>query len=63
MVAQPISEAQEISADDGRRIIDERARAYLGISGDEFVRRFEQGELDLRDDRVYSIVLLLPLGR
>lgn len=63
MVAQPISEAQEISADEGLRLIDVRAREYLGMSGVEFERAYEAGELDMTDDRVFGLALLLPLGR
>ena len=51
-----------VTAEEGRAIIDERAKRFLGISGEEFRRRYAAGELDPNDDRVLRIALLLPLG-
>jgi hypothetical protein len=52
-----------VSAEEGRAIIDERARRFLGMSGEEFRRRYEAGELDPDNDNVLRVALLLPLGR
>jgi hypothetical protein len=52
-----------VSAEEGRAIIDERARRFLNMSGDEFRRRYEAGELDPDNDNVLRVALLLPLGR
>jgi hypothetical protein len=51
-----------VSAEEGRAIIDERAKRFLGMSGEEFRRRYEAGELDPNDDNVLRVALLLPLG-
>jgi hypothetical protein len=51
-----------VTAAEGRAIIDERARKFLGMSGEEFRHRYEAGELDPRDDDVLGVALLLPLG-
>jgi len=51
-----------VSAEEGRAIIDERAKRFLRMSGEEFRRRYQAGELDETDDRVLRVALLLPLG-
>jgi hypothetical protein len=47
-----------ISREEGVRLLDERARAYLGISGEEFVRRYYAGEID---DPDRSDVIMLAM--
>jgi hypothetical protein len=37
---------QELTRDQILKLIDERARYLLGISGEEFMRRYEAGELE-----------------
>ena len=54
--------ARELTREEGRRLLDERARRFLGMSGDEFRRRYEAGELDPDDDHVLGVALLLPLA-
>ena len=54
---------RELTAEQGRQLIDERARSLLGMSGDEFRRRWEAGDLDTDDDNVLHVAMLLPLGR
>lgn len=44
-------------------MFDERAQRLLGMSGEEFRRRWEAGELDPNDDNVLRLAMLLPLGR
>lgn len=46
-------------------MLDRQARQYLGMSGEEFARAWEAGELDQRADRpeVMRVAMLLPLGR
>jgi len=54
--------ARELTREEGRRLLDERARRFLGVSGDEFRRRYKAGELDPDDDHVLGVALLLPLA-
>ena len=35
-----------ISAEEGRAMFDDAARHYMGISGEEFIARWEAGEYD-----------------
>ena len=37
---------QELNAQEGRDLLDRQARRYLGMSGEDFVRAWERGELD-----------------
>ena len=55
--------AKIVTAEEGRRLIDERAQRFLGMSGEEFRRRFEAGELDPDNDNVLRVAMLLPLAR
>ena len=54
---------RELTPEEGKRLFDERARRFLGMSGKEFVRRYNAGELDADDDNVLRVALLLPFGR
>lgn len=49
-----------ISREEGIRLLDERAREYLGMSGDEFVRRYHAGEIE-DPDRTDVIVLAMMI--
>jgi hypothetical protein len=53
----------ELTPEEARAVFEERAQRLLGITGEEFRRRWEAGELDPGDDRVLRLVMLLPLGR
>jgi hypothetical protein len=54
--------ARELTREEGRRLLDQRARRFLGMSGAEFRRRYAAGELDPDDDHVLGVALLLPLA-
>lgn len=54
---------KRLSKKQARALFDKRARKFLDISGDEFLRRWEAGELDPGDDRVVRVAMLLPFGR
>jgi hypothetical protein len=54
--------ARELTREEGRRLLDERARRFLHMSGAEFRRRYAAGELDPDDDHVLGVALLLPLA-
>ncbi|MGH8907422.1 MAG: hypothetical protein ACRD0K_13080 [Egibacteraceae bacterium] len=59
LVPQP----RELTAEEARALFDERARRLVDMSGEEFRRAWEAGDLDADDDRVVRLVMLLPLGR
>jgi hypothetical protein len=57
-----------LSPDDGRRLFDHQARRTLGISGDEFLRRWDAGEYRATGDpeegrKARRLALLLPFVR
>jgi hypothetical protein len=56
-------EVEEASPERGREILDNAARKYLDMSGDEFSRRWAAGEFE-QDDRpeVTHVAMLLPFG-
>lgn len=58
-------EPETLSEDQARELIDRLARRYVGISGPEFVRRWNAGEFDRpeRDPRLMRVAMLLPLVR
>jgi len=70
---QQARQEPDIEADDGYEMtpeeahafFDERARAYLGMSGEEFMRVWDAGEFDNEPEQtdVTAVALLLPFGR
>jgi hypothetical protein len=58
---------REVSAEEGRRLFEEEARRALGMSGDEFLRAWDAGEIDPNDpDRhgaIMRVLMLLPFVR
>ena len=51
-----------LDAEDERQAFDEQARALLGISGEEFLRRLDAGIYDdVRDDIAHRDVMYLSL--
>ncbi|MGE0539327.1 MAG: hypothetical protein AB7R89_04030 [Dehalococcoidia bacterium] len=68
MVARVQPDDESIEMLDRREwltLVDRAARRALGISGDEFISRWEAGEYSDpdRDPEVMRIVMLLPSGR
>jgi hypothetical protein len=53
----------ETTPEEGRAIFDQEARFRLGMSGEEFLRRWNAGEYADDPDRpdVMDLVMLLPL--
>jgi hypothetical protein len=48
--------------DEARQQFDRQAQRLMGISGDEFLRRYDAGELDdLQDDRQQDAVMKLAM--
>jgi hypothetical protein len=63
--ADPIGPIHEASREEGLAILDRQARRVLGISGQEFVRRWDAGEYAADPDRpgIMRLALLLPFAR
>ncbi len=58
---------RELTEDEAWQLFDENARYYLGISGEEFLRRWDAGEYrdnDYRPDHtaIIEVAMLLPLA-
>jgi len=52
-----------LTREEGRKLLDRQARRYLGITGDEFVRRWKKQEFEDPDrPEVMRVALLLPFG-
>lgn len=49
-----------LSAEEARALFDERAREDAGMSGEEFVRRWNAGEIHDWDPELAHLVLMLP---
>lgn len=60
-----VPEVHELSADEGRALFDKTARKLLGISGAEFLIRWDRG--DFQDEResmaVTKVAMLIPFAR
>ncbi len=53
-----------LSAEEARALFDERARKIAGMSGEDFVRRWEAGEIEDADDsELMALVLMIPFSR
>ena len=54
----------ELTREEGQALFDARARAALGISGEEFLRRWDAGEYANVDrSEVIRVALLIPFAR
>jgi hypothetical protein len=54
--------------DESHQFFDAQARRLIGMSGDEFIRRYDAGELNEvldgpRHEAIAELVMLLPFGR
>jgi hypothetical protein len=57
-------EAEEISLEDGRRMLDEAARQHLNMTGAEFIEAWDEGRFADPDSlAVQQVASLLPFGR
>ncbi|MFT4038604.1 MAG: hypothetical protein QM692_10525 [Thermomicrobiales bacterium] len=57
-----------LPAAEGRRLFDFEARRVTGLSGEEFLRRYDAGEIVEDDDSpagrdVLGLIMLIPFGR
>lgn len=57
--------AEEVTPEEERALFNKAAQYYLGIDGDEFVRRWDRGYYDDDPDRdeLTAVAILLPLAR
>ena len=53
----------ELSRAEGRELVDRRSRQLLGLSLDDFEKRYEAGKLDMGDPKVQRLAILLPFAR
>jgi len=73
MSAQPVeitkdvdlrSEGHHLTTEEAHAIFEENARYYLGLSGDEFIRKWDAGGFDDAEaPGVWDVAILLPLSR
>ena len=66
--ATPAPDASGIAELDraaGHELLNEAAEHYLGLSGEDFMLRWDAGEFDHDPDRpeVVRVAMLLPFGR
>lgn len=52
----------ELSEEEGRELFDRAVRHHLGISGEEFMRRWDAGYYDDPDDRTKNPPEVMELG-
>jgi hypothetical protein len=54
---------RELTRDEGRALLDRQARRELGISGEEFLRRYKAGEYaDIDTPAVARVAMLVHLA-
>lgn len=63
-----LPEIKWVTPEEGRELFDEQARRLMGMSGEEFLRRWDDGEF--RDvttgpehGKLIRLVMLIPFGR
>jgi hypothetical protein len=57
-------EFKKVSATESWQIFDRAANRLLGLSGDEFARRWDQGRYEGRDSvKIMKVAMLRPSGR
>ncbi|MFG3556519.1 hypothetical protein ACGGAQ_19260 [Micromonospora sp. NPDC047557] len=58
------SDVREATPEEGRELFDRRAKKLLGISGAEFLARWDRGEyMDAEDPKVNAVAILIPFAR
>lgn len=62
MATRTDNEIRELGPEEWDQRVDEKARALLGMSGEEFERRLNSGEIDIDDSpEVTRVAMMLPL--
>lgn len=63
MATRTDNEIRELGPEEWAQLVDEKARALLGMSGEEFERRLNLGEIDIDDSpEVTRVAMMLPLN-
>lgn len=63
MATRTDNEIRELTPEQGKQLLDDKARQYLGLTGEEFRARWQAGQLDPdADPNVMRVAMLLPLG-
>jgi hypothetical protein len=59
------STVEELTVDEARALFDKAARERLGISGEEFLRRYDANDIppDWPHEQVSWLAMLTPFGR
>ena len=65
---QPDTWLRFLDEDEGRAFFDARARELMGMSGEEFLRRYDAGEYkDIKDDgedgNLIKLIMMIPFAR
>ncbi|MGC4107326.1 MAG: hypothetical protein QM753_13465 [Thermomicrobiales bacterium] len=55
------SQDQMMNGDDGRRLLDEKSRAYFNVSGDEFAELYRAGVYNLDHPKVAKLGMLVAI--
>ena len=63
MVLDVVREIPEATSQDLREAFDHTAEYYLGLSGDEFLRRLDLNEISYEDPRVKKVLRRVNLVR
>jgi hypothetical protein len=56
-----VPEIVELTDEEARRIFDERSRELVGMSGEEFLRKWDAGEIE-DPDQSHIVRLVLMIG-
>lgn len=63
MATRTDNEIRELGPEEWAQLVDEKARALLGMSGEEFERRLNSGEIDIDDSpEITRVAMMLPLS-
>ncbi len=55
---------RQLTAKEGRELLDRQARRYLKMGGEEFMRRYKAGKFaNVDTPNVMRVVMLLPFAR
>jgi hypothetical protein len=63
---EPVDESRitYLTQEEGIALLDQQARKYLGMSGEEFMRKWEAGEIEDPDRTdVLRVAFLIPLAK